>query len=132
MADPLIGRTFREYQVLARLGSGESSLVYRVKHRFLKTERALKVVDPAFVERLGTSESFVETGKATSALRHKNLARVYEVGRTNDGTYFSLTELLDGETLRARLKRVGALPVRDALKLLRDVAAGLADVHAAG
>lgn len=53
----------------------------------------------------------------------------YEITGTHDGTAHAVTELLEGETLRARLEQAGALPARKAIQIAADIARGLAAAH---
>ena len=103
MADPLIGRTFREHQVVARLGAGDLGALYRAQHKQLKTDRALRFVaiDAFAVPEL--AESFLADARSLAGLRHKNIARVFESGSLPDGSPYLFAELLDGETVRTRL-----------------------------
>lgn len=129
MADPLLGKMVGEYQVTARISPGDTGGTYRVRHRFLKIDRSLQLIQPADGV---LSEVVLEEARLLASIRHKNLVRIHDRGHLEDGGVFFLTELLNGESLRRAIQRAGALPVRDALKILRDVAAGLAEAHALG
>ena len=73
---------------------------------------------------------FEREGRATAALSHPNILTIYDIGRDGETAYL-VTELLQGETLRARLSR-SALPWMDALEIAGAVTAGLAAAHARG
>ena len=76
------------------------------------------------------SERFVQEARVTASLDHPNIVRLYDVGLV-DGRPYLVAELLDGETLRARMGR-GALAVDEVLRIGADVARGLVAAHAAG
>jgi serine/threonine protein kinase/tetratricopeptide (TPR) repeat protein len=125
-AGSLLG-PYRIAGLLARGGMGD---VYRATDVRLHRDVALKVlaeartIDPRRVER------FMREARVTAALDHPNVIRVYDVGLLQDRAYL-VAELLEGETLRARILR-GPLPLADVLRIGIDVASGLAAAHAAG
>ncbi len=96
---PRLGR----YEVRAPLGAGGMGEVWLAYDHDLEREVAVKVL------RYGTTEPdrvrrFVQEAKAASALNHPNVATVYEIG-THDDLRFIATEIVEGETLRARVGR---------------------------
>src|SRR5437870_5530880 len=105
MSDPLLGKTVREFQVQARIATGGLGSVYRVHHKRLKLDRAMRVIPPDVVELAGTRRLFAEEAGLLGAIRHRNLVRFHDCGELEDGSLFLMVELLDGETLRARLRR---------------------------
>jgi TolB-like protein/tetratricopeptide (TPR) repeat protein len=125
-AGSLLG-PYRIAGLLARGGMGD---VYRATDVRLHRDVALKVlaeartVDPRRVER------FMREARVTAALDHPNVIRVYDVGLWEDRAYL-VAELLEGETLRARLLS-GPLPVADVVRIAIEVASGLAAAHGAG
>src|SRR5262249_30369103 len=118
------------YEVLSPLGSGGMAEVYRARDTRLGREIALKVVnellgsDPELVRR------FEQEARLAGSLNHPNLVAVYDFGLHEGAPYF-VTELLQGETLRARLAR-GRVPVSQALDWALQMARGLAAGHARG
>ncbi|MFL6227867.1 MAG: protein kinase domain-containing protein, partial [Pyrinomonadaceae bacterium] len=80
--------------------------------------------DPAALER------FQREARAASALNHSNICTIYEIGQA-DGRYFIATELIRGETLRARLQRA-PLTLRETLDVAVQIASALNAAHAAG
>ena len=124
------GTPFGPYRVVALLGAGGMGEVYRAHDSRLGRDVALKVLpehlgaDAAAVERL-TREA-----RAVAALSHPGILTIYDIGR-DGGHVYLVTELLEGETLRRRLKR-GPLPWPQALDVASAVASGLAAAHARG
>jgi Tol biopolymer transport system component len=123
--DALIG-PYRIVGLLARGGMGD---VYRATDVRLRRDVALKVVahGTADTQRV---ERFLQEARITAALDHPNIVKVFDVG-VADGRPYLVAELLDGETLRARLGR-GRLAVEDARRIAGEVAAGLTAAHVAG
>jgi eukaryotic-like serine/threonine-protein kinase len=127
-ADTMVG-PYRIAAVLARGGNGD---VYRATDVRLQRPVALKVLspdtrgdgDPQRVER------FVREARLTASLDHPNIVRLYDVGFFDGRPYF-VAELLDGDTLRARIGR-GALAIEEVLQIGTDVVRGLVAAHEAG
>jgi hypothetical protein len=126
----LAGTRFGPYEILGPLGAGGMGEVYRARDTRLSREVAIKVLpsevgsDP---ERLAR---FEREAKAVSALNHPNIVTLYEVGASDSGPYLVL-ERVEGLSLR-ELLQAGPLPMRRLLALGAQIAAGLANAHAAG
>ena len=130
--DPLLPGGFMvgPYSVVTLLARGGMGDVYRATDSRLSRDVALKVLaqtktgDPRRVER------FLHEARVTASLDHPNVVRVYDVGRFEDRAYL-VAELLEGETLRARIER-GPIPPEEVLRIGVEIARGLAAAHAAG
>jgi eukaryotic-like serine/threonine-protein kinase len=123
------GTKLGPYEIDSLIGAGGMGQVYRAHDPRLGRHVAVKTVaggaaDSDLVRRFETE------ARAAGALDHPNLLVVYDVGRKGDVSYI-VSELLDGETLRARLRH-GALPIRQAIEYTREIARGLAAAHARG
>ncbi len=118
------------YEILAIVGAGGMGEVYRASDTRLNREVAIKVM-PGFTkpepERL---RRFEQEARAAAALNHPNILAVYQMGIYENAPYL-VSELLDGETLRDRLKR-GALPLRKVIDYGIQIAKGLAAAHEKG
>jgi eukaryotic-like serine/threonine-protein kinase len=118
------------YEILALLGAGGMGEVYRAADTRLNREVAIKVL-PGFTkpepERL---RRFEQEARAAAALNHPNILAVYQMGIYEDAPYL-VSELLEGETLRDRLKR-GPLPFRKVTDYGIQIAKGLAAAHEKG
>src|SRR5262245_60597941 len=105
--------------------------VYRARDTRLGRSVAIKVLragaDPELLHRLDRE------ARAASALNHPNIVHIYDVGETGGeaGTHFVVMELVEGETLRRRL-RPGPFPMGELLDLGAQLADGLAKAHRAG
>src|SRR4029079_19130352 len=123
------GARLGPYEVVALLGAGGMGEVYRARDPRLGRDVAIKRVRgrERGVEAL---RRFDREARAAGALNHPNLLAVYDVG-IEAGMPYVVTELLEGETLRQRL-RCGPIPPAEALRIGRAVAAGLAAAHEKG
>ncbi|HKR64225.1 MAG TPA: protein kinase [Thermoanaerobaculia bacterium] len=125
------GTRVRRYEVVSSLGSGGMGEVYLARDTQLDRSVALKILPDTNArdddERV---RRFVQEGRAACALNHPNIAHVYDVGDEN-GIRFMAMELVQGETLRARLARE-RLSVDDALDIATQIASALANAHEAG
>ena len=126
----MIGTRLGQYQIGAAIGAGGMGEVYRAIDVRLGRAVAIKVL-PA---RLAADESarvrFEREAQAVAALSHPNILAIHEFGQ-QDGVAFAVMELLEGETLRARLDH-GVLPMRKVLQIGADIADGLAAAHDKG
>jgi serine/threonine protein kinase/Tol biopolymer transport system component len=124
------GVRFNHYETLAPLGAGGMGEVWRARDTHLNREVAIKVLPADFAKDAERLRRFEQEALATSALNHPNILTIYEFG-THEGAPYIVTELLEGEELRAQLDN-GALPVRRAIEYAQQVAAGLAAAHEKG
>src|SRR5262249_35038997 len=90
---------------------------------------ALKALLPALSASPSCRARFLREAQAAAALQHDHVVTVYQVGEDR-GVPFLAMQLLEGETLEARLRRSGRLPLRTALRVGREIAEGLAAAHA--
>ena len=119
------GTRLGPYEILGPIGAGGMGEVWRARDTKLARDVALKVLPDHLSDDAKALARFESEAKAVAALSHPHILAIHDFGRI-DGVSFVVTELLEGETLRAALRN-GALPLRKAL----DVAAQLADALAA-
>ncbi len=118
------------YEVLHPIGAGGMGEIYLGRDPRLGRTVAIKVLPPAFATDPERLLRFEGEARLAGGLNHPNILTVHDVGSC-DGSPYLVMEFLEGETLRARLKR-GALPVATALDLAIQFARGLAAAHARG
>jgi Tol biopolymer transport system component len=126
----MIGQRVGAYEILTRLGAGGMGEVYRARDPRLNRDVAIKMLHASVAGDPERLQRFTAEAQAVAALNHPNVLTVYEVG-AHEGHPFMATELLEGETLRARLA-AGPMPVSKAIDYARQTAAGLAAAHARG
>lgn len=124
------GTRLAQYEVTATLGSGGMGEVYRARDLRLARDVAIKVMADHIAADPSMKQRFETEARAVAALSHPNIMSIYELGVAND-IPFAVMELLEGQTLRARLQ-VGALPWRDAVAVAVSVAEGLSAAHVRG
>jgi len=131
----LEGKTLGKYRVLEALGRGGMAQVYRGYHPQLERYVALKVLRADLVEQEEFLERFRREARAVSALRHANIVQVFDFD-ADDDYYYMVMELLEGDTLRARLNgyRVKGLrmPLAEIARVTGDVLGGLEYAHGEG
>jgi serine/threonine protein kinase/Tol biopolymer transport system component len=129
-AQSMIGRVIGPYEIVALLGTGGMGEVYRARDSRIGRDVAVKVLPPAIARDRDRLRRFEQEARAAGALNHPNILTIYDVG-LDDGLPYLVSELLEGETLRDRL-RGGALPRRKAIEYARQIALGLAAAHDKG
>jgi len=118
------------YEILTPLGSGGMGEVYRARDSRLGRDVAVKVLPHSFAKDRERLQRFEHEARAAGALSHPNVVAVFDVGAT-DGIPYLVSELLEGESLGALIRRGPVLP-RRAVELMIQAASGLAAAHAKG
>jgi len=124
------GARLGPYEILAPLGAGGMGEVYRARDTKLDRDVALKVLPSHLAKDPEALERFEREAKVIAALSHPNILSIFDFGE-QEGVSYAVTELLEGETLRARLAS-GALPPRKAVEIAIGMAQGLAAAHDRG
>jgi tetratricopeptide (TPR) repeat protein len=124
------GDRLGRYEILGPLGAGGMGEVYRARDTELERDVAIKVLPEAVSQNPDRLARFETEAKAVAKLSHPNILDIHDYGREGDTTY-SVTELLEGETLRERLEG-GALGWRKATEIGAAIADGLGAAHEAG
>ena len=124
------GTRLGPYEILSPLGAGGMGEVYRARDERLKRDVAIKVLPASYSQDADRLRRFEQEAQAAGGLNHPNITAVYDLG-SHEGAPYIVTELLEGETLRARLAG-GALPARKAIDYASQIAQGLAAAHEKG
>ena len=112
------------YRILEVLGTGGMGVVYRAEDPHLQRQVAVKVMMPSLAASRSARERFLREARAAAAVENDHVVAIYQVGEDRGVPYLAMP-LLRGESLDDRLKREGALPLREALRVGREAAAGL-------
>jgi serine/threonine protein kinase/Tol biopolymer transport system component len=123
----LRGARLGRYEIADLIGSGGMGQVYRARDTALGRDVAIKVLPGAVANDTGRLRRFEQEARAAGALSHPNILDVHDIG-THEGAPYVVTELLEGETLRTRL-RAGSVPIPDVLDWGVQIADGLAVAH---
>jgi Tol biopolymer transport system component len=118
------------YEIVSVIGAGGMGEVYRARDPRLGREVAIKVLPAAWSADASRLHRFEQEARSAAALNHPNILAVYDIG-TQDGAPYIVSEVLEGSTLRERL-RTGALPIRKATDYAQKIARGLAAAHDKG
>jgi serine/threonine protein kinase/Tfp pilus assembly protein PilF len=124
------GARLGPYEILAPLGAGGMGEVYRARDTRLHRDVAIKVLPASFSADPDRLRRFEGEARAASALNHPGILTIHDIG-THEGAPYLVSELLEGESLRERLKD-GALKSRTAVEVAVQVAQGLAVAHEKG
>jgi eukaryotic-like serine/threonine-protein kinase len=117
------------YRLEAKLGSGGMSTVYLARDETLDRSVAVKVMHREMSEQPDQLERFRQEARAVAKLSHPNVVSVIDAGE--DGGYpYIVFEYVEGETLKQRISRVGALDTQEAIAYAIEVARGLTVAHA--
>jgi serine/threonine-protein kinase len=117
------------YKLEAKLGSGGMSTVYLAKDATLDRAVAVKVMHREMSEQADQLERFRQEARAVAKLSHPNVVAVIDAGEDGGHPYI-VFEYVEGETLKQRIARVGALDTQEALAYAIEIARGLTVAHA--
>ena len=124
------GTKLGPYEIVAPLGAGGMGEVYRARDARLGRDVAIKVLPEALAKDADRLRRFEQEARTIAALNHPNILGIHDIG-AYDGAPFLVSECLEGQTLRDKLKS-GPLPARLAIEYALGIAQGLAAAHEKG
>ncbi len=124
------GTKLGPYEIQSLVGAGGMGEVYRAHDSRLDRTVAIKILPASFSADTDRMQRFAQEARAAAALNHPNILSIFDIG-DEQGSPYVVSELLEGETLRERLRN-GALSVRKAIDYALQVARGLAAAHEKG
>lgn len=119
------------YALESVLGRGGMAVVWRAEHTRLRSPVAVKLLADAVAEQPDAVPRFLREAQACAAVRGPNIVQILDFG-VEDGTPYIAMELLDGETLRDRLERVGRLAPTDVMHVFEPIAKAVGRAHKHG
>ncbi len=129
------GTKLGPYEIQSLLGAGGMGEVYRAHDSRLNRTVAIKVLPASFSADQDRMQRFSQEARAAAALNHPNILSIFDIGNQDIGDQlgapYVVSELLEGETLRERL-RSGPVSARKAIDYALQVARGLAAAHEKG
>jgi hypothetical protein len=120
------------YRILRKLGEGAMGNVYLGEHLKIGRQDAIKVLRDALSTDTEAIARFIRGTRNVSMIRHPNICTIYDYSDTAGGLQFVAMELVTGETLRDLVLREGALPLKRAVHIAKQVADALQAAHEAG
>jgi hypothetical protein len=126
----LLGTTLSgRYRLEARIGSGGMSTVYRAFDETLERQVAVKLMNREVASDSDQLERFRREARAVAQLSHPHIVGVIDAGE-DDGRPYIVLEYVEGETLKDRIRRLGRLPVSEAVAYAIEIARALGAAHA--
>jgi eukaryotic-like serine/threonine-protein kinase len=130
-----VGEDFGRYHIIRVLGIGGMGAVYQAWDAELESAVAVKVIRPEATRGAETAREmerrFKQELRLARQVTHKNVVRIHDLGEINGIKYITMP-YLKGQDLATVMKQRERLPVPEALRIIRDVAAGLVAAHEAG
>jgi serine/threonine-protein kinase len=120
------------YRLSEVLGRGGMGVVWRAFDERLERFVAVKVLPPDDQRVAGARERFVKEARRTAQLRHANIVEVFDVGQTPRGDLFFVMELLSGELLSERARRIGPMDLETFGPIALQLCEAVGAAHAAG
>src|ERR1041385_2391296 len=133
--DPLIGhRVDGKYELLARLGEGGMSVVYRARRVHIGDDVAVKILTGKFVKDDAALARFRREARAAAMLRHPNVITIHDFGESDDehAPAYIVMEFVRGTPLRELLRSENHFSVERGVRLMRGICAGVASAHRQG
>ncbi len=123
-------RQIGPYKIVRLIGSGGMGSVYEAMNPQIERRAAIKVLSKDFQQDAEFVQRFFNEARAVNIINHPSVVTVYDFGSAEDGSPYIVMEYLEGETLRQRMNKSGRTDPQRAMKMIRQVASGLAAAHA--
>jgi serine/threonine protein kinase len=128
----MIGQTVGNYRILKLLGEGGMGAVYLAEHPGIGRKAAVKVLHPGLAQNQEVVTRFFNEARAANAVRHPGIVEIFDFGTLASGATYIIMEFLEGESLAARIRRVGRLGIGEAVDLASQTADALGAAHGKG
>jgi hypothetical protein len=128
----MIGETFGSYKITGKIGEGGMGAVYLAEHALLGRKAAVKVLLPEHSRSQDLIDRFFNEAKTAAGLNHPALVDVFDFGVHPSGSAYLVMDYLEGESLGARLARLGPMPGEVVIDLGRQIARGMEVAHRGG
>ncbi|MBN1774275.1 MAG: serine/threonine protein kinase [Deltaproteobacteria bacterium] len=125
----IVGEKYRLSRLIGEGGMGE---VYEAQHTIIGRRCAVKFLHPEMARQAEVVTRFVREAQAASAIGHRGIIDIYDVGTTPDGAPYLVMEFLEGASLGGRLETSGRLPVHTAVEIVAQVLSALRVAHQRG
>jgi serine/threonine-protein kinase len=130
--EAFVARQLNQYRLIRKLGAGGMGEVYLAEHRLMKRPCAVKLIRSESATAAMALARFEREVRATARLSHPNTVEIFDYGRAEDRTFYSVMEYLPGLGLDELVRRHGPLPAGRVIYLLRQACEALAQAHRTG
>lgn len=127
-----IGQLVGNFKIQSKIGQGGMGAVYAAVHKQIGRRAAVKILHGPLAKTSDYAQRFLNEARAVNILQHPNLVEIFDFGQLADGTLYIIMEFLEGESLRARLRRSRKIPQAEAMDLARQMATALEPAHQKG
>lgn len=121
-----------KYEVVRRIGSGGTGIVYQVFHRRLEKTYAVKFLQPELMHLQDVAQRFEQEARATAKLENPHVVRMIDVARSEHGVPYLVMEFLSGRELGEELAAKGPLPLAEIVHWVSQACIGVQVAHRAG
>jgi serine/threonine protein kinase len=130
---PVVGDVAgKKYRLQRLLGAGGMGVVFEAEHIVLRQSVAIKYLRPDLISMPGAIARFEREARAIGRMRGPHAARIVDVDLDERGRPYMVMEVLRGRDLEAELRARGPLPIQEAVDLVLQACAAIAQAHAAG
>lgn len=118
------------YRLLRQLGQGGMGAVYEAIQETIERRVAIKILRPEYARDAEITKRFFNEARAVNRIDHPGLVQIHEYGHLPEGTAYIVMELLKGETVAQRIRRLGGrVPARLAIQIVWQIATALTAAH---
>lgn len=116
------------YEILAKVGAGGMSDVYKAKDHVLGRFVAIKVLKPEFADDVNFVTKFRSEAQSAAGLEHPNIVNIYDVG-SGEGFHYIVMEYVEGITLKTYIEKKKQLSYKEAISIAIQVGRGIEAAH---
>ena len=127
----MVGEKLGSYHLVRQIGAGGMGAVFEGRHELLDNRVAIKVLLPELSSDADAVKRFFNEARAATRVKHPGITQIFDFGTASDGSAYFVMELLDGESLAARLRRQPRLTVAEQAAIGRQISGILAAAHQA-
>ncbi len=127
--EPPLPKSLGPYRIVRQIGQGGMGIVYEAVHEAISRRVAIKLLRSEYAHNSQVAQRFINEARAANLIEHPALVQISEFGQLPDGSTYLVMELLKGENLAGRLRRVGALPLPWVLQIGCQLAEALGAAH---
>jgi len=124
----MVGRKIGQFQIIEELGVGGMGTVFKARDTRLNRYVAIKALHPHVLRDSQAYRRFKNEAQISAQLSNPNVATLFDFIKEGDQSYL-IMEYIDGVTIEERLKREGALSVRETINLSKQILNGLSEAH---